>query len=67
MIRINLLPPELLGKKGRARVRAPAGPSPVAGGVVIALVATVFVALWVGTGYGIVWRKIWRESFQKFS
>lgn len=60
MIKINLLPPELQGKKGRAKVRRVAfgGVSPAVGTALMAGVLVVLLAAWVIVGYGLIWSPI---------
>jgi len=60
MIKINLLPPELQGKKGRAKVRTAAfgGVSPAVGTALMAGVLVVFLAAWIIVGYGLIWSPI---------
>jgi Tfp pilus assembly protein PilN len=60
MIKINLLPPELQGKKGRAKVRMAAfgGVSPAVGTALMAAVLVVFLAAWIIVGYGLIWSPI---------
>jgi len=60
MIKINLLPPELQGKKGRAKVRTAAfgGISPAVGTALMAGVLVVFLAVWIIVGYGLIYSPI---------
>jgi len=60
MIKINLLPPELQGKKGRAKVRTAAfgGISPAAGTALMAGVLVALLAAWIIVGYGLIWSPI---------
>ncbi|HUT24258.1 MAG TPA: hypothetical protein VM492_07960 [Sumerlaeia bacterium] len=56
MIKINLLPPELQGKKVRAKA-AVAAPSAIAPGLAIGLVAAFFLVLWAVVGYTVIWKR----------
>jgi Tfp pilus assembly protein PilN len=60
MIKINLLPPELQGKKGRAKARPAVfgGISPAVGTALMAGVLVVLLAAWIIVGYGLIWSPI---------
>jgi hypothetical protein len=68
MIKINLLPPELQGKKGRVKASGGAalgGISPAAGTALMAAAAVLFAVAWFFVGYVLVWSPIAQAEAQE--
>jgi len=58
MIKINLLPPELQGKKVRAKAAIAAPTTALGPGLAIGLAAAFFLVLWAVVGYTVIWKPV---------